>query len=197
VLTAAFVARIFEIPSGSMETTLHGCDGCQNDHVLVDKLAVRFSAPKPGDIVVFTLPRTWNNSELPVAGAAANPVLRALQHVGHVLGITADRPDLIKRVIAVGGQTVSCCDVRNRVLVDGKALDESYIYFDPAFGPAQQTPFGPVTVPPGQLWVMGDSRNNSVDSRAQGNGPVPLADVIGKARLIVSPLSRFGWLITG
>jgi signal peptidase I len=195
VLGAAFVAQIYEIPSGSMETTLHGCGGCENDRVLVDKLAYRFDGPKRGDIVVFTLPNSWNNSELPVAGTSGNPLVRALQALGHAIGVTADRPDLIKRVIAVGGQTVSCCDARNRLLVDGKGVDEPYIYFAPAFGSARQASFGPVTVPPGQLWVMGDSRNNSDDSRAEGNGPVPLADVIGKARMIVWPLGRVGWLV--
>ena len=197
VLVAALVAQIYEIPSGSMETTLHGCTGCENDRVLVDKLAYRFGEPKPGDIVVFTLPDSWNNSELPVAGRSGNPLVRALQALGHAIGVATDRPDLIKRVIAVGGQTVACCDARNRLLVDGKGVDEPYIYFAPAFGSARQTSFGPVRVPAGQLFVMGDSRNNSVDSRAEGNGPVPLADVIGKARMIVWPLARAGWLGSG
>ena len=98
----------------------------------------------------------------------------------------------IKRVIAVGGQTVVCCDERNRILVDGVALDEPYVYYEPESGPARQAPFGPVRVPEGHLWVMGDSRNDSVDSRAEGNGPVPVADVIGRARFIVWPFDRMG-----
>ena len=95
-------------------------------------------------------------------------------------------------MIAVGGQTVQCCDSRNRVLVDGQPLDEPYIYYLPEAGPARQNAFGPVVVPDGQLWMMGDSRNNSADSRVADHGPVPVDNVIGKARLIVLPFTRFG-----
>jgi len=197
VLLAAFVARVFAIPSGSMELTLHGCAGCENDHVLVDKLTYRFQQPQPGDVVVFAVPDSWHNSELPVTPPPDNPVQRTLQWIGGVFGNGPNRTDLIKRVIAVGGQTVFCCDARNRLLVDGLSVNEPYIYFGPEFGPARQASFGPVRVPEGQLWMMGDSRNNSVDSRADGNGPVPITTVIGKARLIVLPLSRFGPIATG
>ena len=197
VLLAAFVARVFAIPSGSMELTLHGCAGCDNDHVLVDKLTYRFHQPKPGDIVVFAVPDSWHNSELPVTPPPDNPVQGAMRWVGGFFGNGWNRTDLIKRVIAVGGQTVSCCDARNRLLVDGRSFDEPYIYYAPEFGPARQVGFGPVRVPEGQLWMMGDSRNNSVDSRAEGNGPVPVTAVIGKARLIVMPVSRFGPIAAG
>lgn len=197
LLVAVFVARIYEIPSGSMETTLHGCAGCDDDRVLVDKLAYRFGQPRPDDIVVFTQPDSWRNSELPPPGVPTGPLLRGLQELGHELGLATDQPDLVKRVVAVGGQIVSCCDARNRLQVDGRGVDEPYLYFDPAFGPAQQQPFAPVRVPAGQLWVMGDSRNNSVDSRAEGNGPVPVTDVIGKVRMIVLPLSRWGLVDSG
>src|SRR5262249_32499200 len=98
--------------------------------------------------------------------------------------------DFIKRVIAVGGQTVSCCDARNRVMVDGQPVDEPFVHYAPEFGPAQQASFTPVLVPPGQLWVMGDTRNYSADSRAPGTGPVPVRNVIGEARIIVFPLDR-------
>jgi signal peptidase I len=97
-------------------------------------------------------------------------------------------------VIAVGGQTVACCDDRNRVVVDGRPLVEPYVYYQADAGPPQQTGFGPVTVPEGELWVMGDNRNNSADSRIPGHGAVPADAVIGKVRLIVLPLSRFGWV---
>jgi signal peptidase I len=148
-----------------------GCPGCDNDRVLVDKLAFRFGAPAPGDIVVFT----------------------RVAQLGSLFGIhAADETEYIKRVIAVGGQTVACCDERNRIIVDGVAVDEPYIYFLPGAGRSQQKPFGPVRVPEGELWAMGDSRNDSVDSRSDGNGPVPVADVIGKARFIVYPFDRLG-----
>jgi len=93
-------------------------------------------------------------------------------------------------VIAIGGQTVACCDSQNRITVDGKPLNEPYIYYLPEAGPPVQSEFGPIKVPEGQLWVMGDSRNNSADSRVPGHGPIPLENVIGKARFVVLPLSR-------
>jgi signal peptidase I len=175
VLMPAFVARVYTVPTESMETTLHGCAGCKNDHVLVDKLSYRFGPPQPGDILVFKIPAGWRNSEVP---GDANT-------------------EFIKRVIAVGGQTVSCCDDRNRVVVNGHPIDEPYVHFAPGYGPAQQSPFGPVKVPADQIWVMGDNRNDSVDSRAPNNGPVPVRNVIGKARIIVWPFDRFGTIGPG
>jgi signal peptidase I len=193
VLIPACVARVYEVPSGSMETTLHGCTGCTNDRVLVDRLSYRFSSPARGDIVVFAVPPSWQNAELEAPPKPTNPVSVGLSNVATAVGIQGrDETDFIKRVIATGGQTVSCCDSRNRLVVDGKALDEPYIYFAPGMGPPHQEAFGPVRVPNGMLWVMGDSRNNSADSRAPGNGPIPVSSVVGQARLIVAPLSRFG-----
>ena len=198
LVVPAFVARVYAIPSGSMETTLHGCTGCTNDRVLVDKVSYRFTTPKPGDVVVFVRPSSWHNSELEQTPEPTSGLGRTMQSLGNLLGLQeAGQTDLIKRVIAVGGQTVSCCDSRNRLEINGKPLDEPYVYYAPGFGPAQQAAFGPVKVPDGDIWAMGDSRNNSVDSRAIGDGPVPLANVIGRARLIVYPFARFGRLNTG
>jgi signal peptidase I len=192
-LIQTFVAKVYVIPSGSMETTLHGCTGCNNDRVLVDKITYRFSDPAPGDVVVFRGPDSWS-SEINVQ-EPTNPMTRALQGLGSLIGLAPpDEKDFVKRVIAVGGQTVSCCDSRNRVMVDGEPLTEPYIYYLPAAGPPKQSPFGPVTVPEGELWMMGDSRNNSADSRVPDHGPVPVANVIGQARVIVLPVSRFGWV---
>jgi signal peptidase I len=191
-LIQTFLAKVYVIPSGSMETTLHGCNGCVNDRVLVDKVIYQFRDPRPGDVVVFRGPDTWRNSEFTVE-ETANPLLRGLQALGSLVGLAPpDEKDFVKRVIAVGGQTVQCCDSRNRVLVDGEPLNEPYIYYLPEAGPARQNAFGPVTVPNGQLWMMGDSRNNSADSRVADHGPVPVDNVIGKARLIVLPFTRFG-----
>jgi signal peptidase I len=190
-LIQTFIAKVYVIPSGSMETTLHGCTGCQNDRVLVDKMTYRFSDPAPGDVIVFRGPDGWT-SEF-TADPPSNVVVRALQGLGSLIGLAPpDEKDFIKRVIAVGGQTVQCCDSRNRVLVDGKALDEPYIYFLPEAGTARQDAFGPITVPAGTLWMMGDSRNNSADSRVPGHGPVPISNVIGRARFIVLPFARIG-----
>ena len=194
VLIQAFVARVYLIPSQSMEKTLHGCSGCNNDRVLVDKITYRFTDPEPGDVIVFRGPPAWVQNEHQVE-ESANPVVRLFQRGASLLGLGApNEKDFVKRVIAVGGQTVECCDDQNRVLVDGKPLNEPYIYWEPGRGGTQEE-FDPVTVPEGHLWVMGDNRNDSADSRVQGgggvNGTVPVENVIGKAQFIVLPPSRW------
>ncbi len=192
-LIQTFVAKVYVIPSGSMELTLNGCTGCNNDRVLVDKVTYRFTEPSPGDIVVFRGPDSWSSDENFVP-TTDNALVNGLQQFGSLIGLAPpDEKDFVKRVIAVGGQTVQCCDSRDRVVVDGEPLDEPYLYYVPGTG-IRQDAFDAVTVPEGQLWMMGDSRNNSADSRAPGHGPVPVANVIGQARLIVLPLPRFGWL---
>ena len=194
IVIQAFLAKVYVIPSGSMETTLHGCTGCNNDRVLVDKVTYRFGDPEPGDVVVFRGPDSWVNTEFTVSEPTST-VGEVTQQFLSLIGLAPpDEKDFVKRVIAVGGQTVACCDSRNRVLVDDQPLDEPYIYYLPEAGPARQIPFGPITVPQGELWVMGDSRNNSSDSRIDGHGPIPVDNVIGKARLKVLPVSRFGFI---
>ncbi len=192
-LIQTFLAKVYVIPSGSMETTLHGCTGCTNDRVLVDKVTYRFAEPRPGEVVVFRGPDSWS-SEISVE-EPSNPLVRGLQQLGSLVGIAPpDEKDFVKRIIAVGGQTVQCCDGRNRVLVDGEPLEEPYVHYLPAAGAARQAPFGPITVPEGELWMMGDSRNNSADSRAPDHGPVPVENVIGVARAVVLPVARFRWV---
>ena len=191
-LIQTFLAKVYVIPSGSMEQTLHGCTGCNNDRVLVDKVTYDFTDPSPGDIVVFRGPDSWS-SEVTVP-RSDNPLVNGLQQFGSLIGLAPpDEKDFVKRVIAGGGQTVQCCDSRDRVLVDGEPLDEPYIHLLPGTGNGQD-PFDAVTVPEGHLWLMGDSRNNSADSRVPGHGPVPVANVIGQARFIVLPFDRFQWL---
>ncbi|WP_433503396.1 signal peptidase I [Pseudonocardia halophobica] len=194
ILIQAFLAKVYVIPSGSMETTLHGCTGCTNDRVLVDKVTYRFGDPQPGDVVVFRGPDSWVNTEFTV-DEPTSTFGEVVQQFLSLIGLAPpDEKDFVKRVIAVGGQTVSCCDSRNRVMVDNQPLEEPYIYYLPEAGPARQIPFGPITVPQGELWVMGDSRNNSSDSRIDGHGPIPVDNVIGKARMKVLPVSRFGFI---
>ena len=193
-LIQTFFARVFVIPSESMEQTLHGCDSCTGDRVLVDKVGYWFGEPEPGDVVVFQRPPTWRQSEFQ-SDRSENAVVRWLQGVGSLFGLASpNEDDFVKRVVATAGQTVECCDAQGRVMVDGKPLDEPYIYW--SGGEPTQDPFGPVTVPDGHLYVMGDNRNHSADSRKQGdpgkaNGFVPVDNVIGKVRSIVLPPGRW------
>jgi signal peptidase I len=194
IVIQALLARVYVIPSQSMERTLHGCTGCNNDRVLVDKISYRFSDPEPGDVVVFRGPDTWGQNEFK-APETTNPIARFFQSAASLIGFgSPDEKDFVKRVIATGGQTVQCCDAQNRVLVDGKPLREPYISWEKGRGNKQES-FAPVTVPQGYLWVMGDNRNDSADSRVQGgggvSGAVPVANVIGKAQLIVLPPTRW------
>ncbi|QQQ75193.1 signal peptidase I [Saccharothrix sp. 6-C] len=195
ILIQTFLARVYVIPSQSMEQTLHGCPGCNNDRVLVDKLVYDFTDIEPGEVVVFRGPETWGNNDFN-SGRSDNPIVAGIQSVASLVGLAPpDERDFVKRVIAVGGQTVECCDDQHRVKVDGKPLDEPYIYWQPGTSPENHDPFEPVKVPEGHLWVMGDNRTNSTDSRKQGGGglagTVPEDNVIGKARVIVLPPSRW------
>ncbi|GAA1335084.1 signal peptidase I [Saccharothrix algeriensis] len=195
-LIQTFLARVYMIPSESMEQTLHGCASpCFGDRVLVDKLTYDFTDPSPGDVVVFHGPDSWINNDFAPADPP-NPVVGFFQGLGSLIGIpTANEEDFVKRIIAVGGQTVKCCDDRNRVLVDGKPLDEPYVYWEPGRGSFQES-FDELKIPDGFLFVMGDNRNDSCDSRCQGDrrlgGLVPVDNVVGKARVIVLPPSRWG-----
>ncbi|HVV23431.1 MAG TPA: signal peptidase I [Pseudonocardiaceae bacterium] len=193
-LIQTFVARVYVIPSGSMEQTLNGCPGCTGDRILVDKLTYDFTDPEPGDVIVFKGPPGWAESEFNVT-ESNNVVIRWLRQFGSSIGIgSPPEYDLVKRVIAVGGQTISCCNKNNQVVVDGKPLKEPYIYWTPGEPPRQQA-FPPVKIPQGDLWVMGDNRNDSYDSRYQNGGGirgvVPESDVIGIARTIIWPPSRW------
>ena len=182
-----FALQAFSIPSGSMQNTLQ-----KGDRVLVDKLTPWFgSTPSRGDVVVFRDPGDWLRDQ-PVP--RANAVQKTLSLVG--LMPSADEQDLIKRVIAVGGDTVDC-RAGEPVRVNGVALDEPYIY--PGATPCDNYPVGTVTVPEDHLWVMGDHRDGSEDSRyherqTAGDGFVPLDDVVGRAVVVAWPLGRWATL---
>ncbi len=161
-----FLGRVYSIPSGSMEQTLHGCPGCTGDRVLVDKLVYDFRDPKPGDVVVFEGPESWTENDTTPQGSS-NAVVHGLQWLGSLVGLAPpNERDFVKRVVAVGGQTVQCCDDKWRVMVDGRPLDEPYIYWQNGKPDGRQR-FDPVTVPEGTLWVMGDNRSDSCDSRSR------------------------------
>jgi signal peptidase I len=208
-----FVARPYLIPSESMEPTLHGCPGCVGDRIMVDKITYRFGEPHPGDVIVFKGPPSWNAGYKSIR--SNNTALRWVQNALSVIGfVPPDENDLVKRVIAVGGQTVQC-RANTGLTVNGKPLKEPYLDpatmgADPSYCQYLGSDWGPVTVPPGRLWVMGDNRTHSADSRAHcavipadalthilctgdpASGTVPVSNVIGKARFIVWPPSRWG-----
>ncbi|MCZ4126166.1 signal peptidase I [Streptomyces sp. H39-S7] len=186
-----FFVQAFSIPSGSMQNTLQ-----EGDRVLVDKLTPWFgSEPERGEVVVFHDPGDWLKDQ-PVK--QQNALERRTQQVLSFIGLmpSADEKDLIKRVIAVGGDTVEC-NAGGPVKVNGVALDEPYIF--PGATPCGDYPVGSVKVPKGMLWVMGDHRNGSQDSRfhqlqRSGDGFVPVSNVVGRALVVAWPVNRWATL---
>nr|WP_245625708.1 signal peptidase I [Corynebacterium lowii] len=199
-----FIGRVYMIPSGSMEPTLHGCTGCAGDRIAVEKVSYYFSDPKPGDVVVFAGTPSWNGNF--VSQRSENPVIHGLQDLGSYVGLVApDENNLVKRIIATGGQTVSCQAGDPAVMVDGKPTDQSFI-LNPPQDPVGESEygsdacggeyFGPITVPEGNVWVMGDNRTGSADSRAhmgdEYQGTVPVENIRGKTVARIWPLDRIG-----
>ncbi len=184
ILLKAFVVQVFSIPSGSMENTL-----LPGDRILVSKIVYQFRSIARGDIVVFSGAGSWD----PAAAPPANPLVRFWDDVTSLVGIAAPGTDYVKRVIGLPGDHVACCDSRGRVTVNGVPLNEgSYLY--PGDAPSQ-VKFS-ITVPPGRLWVLGDNRADSDDSRYRtndpGGGTIPESAVVGRAFVIMWPLSRIG-----
>jgi signal peptidase I len=189
LIVKTLLVQAFFIPSGSMEPTLHGCEGCLGDRVVVNKLTDHMGGVRRGDIVVFRDSNGWLPPTSPERGLGGQ-----LQDVMATIGLapTTSEGDLVKRVIGVGGDTV---EARNhKVYVNGTQLDEPYVL---AGNSPSDVDFR-VTVPAGTLWVMGDHRSESADSRFHVHGPgkgfVPLTDVVGRVFLIVWPLNRVGTL---
>ncbi|MCK9894637.1 signal peptidase I, partial [Frankia sp. AgB32] len=182
LLIKALLVQAFWIPSESMERTL-----LINDRVLVNKVVYHFRDVHRGEIVVFNGKGTGFDHAESIVPKPTNVVSRFIRGAQGLLGLGApSETDFIKRVIAVGGDTVTCCDAEGRVSVNGHPLDEPYVYQN------DYQRFGPVKVPKGYLWVMGDHRGASSDARA--NGPIPQSKVVGRAFVRVWPLSRFGFL---
>jgi signal peptidase I len=197
-LIQTFVARVYYVPSGSMEHTLHGTTS-GGDRILAFKMLYDFRDPEQGEVVVFKGPATWT-PEANIPGPSSW-IGKAAQALGSVVGIAPpNEKDYVKRVIAVGGQTIRCCDAKGRVQVNGTSLNEPYLFMEkgnPTYAqwewidgqdscevdPENPTRyrsircFGPYTVPKGMVWVMGDHRPDSADSSYNCRGLVPSSQV--------------------
>lgn len=175
ILVKAFVVQAFFIPSGSMENTL-----LINDRVLVSKFTYRVTEPKYPNVVVFESPLSERIPE-PEKG----PLQAVVDNVMQGLGLQSSEQDFIKRVIATEGQSVEV--KQGAVHVDGKKLEEPYRKdMDP------MPDYGPTVVGEDKVFVMGDNRSNSEDSRVFG--PIPKSTIVGKAFVLIWPLNRFRWL---
>ncbi len=174
VAVKSFVAQAFYIPSGSMLPQLQ-----INDRVVVSKVSYRLHDPRRGDIVVFDAPDSDTKDESPLPE-------RVLRSIVQSIGLSPPSTDeYIKRVVALPGERVE--GLRGKVLVDGRELIEPYLPATSATGD-----FPAVIVPPDTLWVMGDNRSNSADSRIFG--PVPQSTVVGRAFARVWPLGSASFL---
>ncbi|MFE7845097.1 signal peptidase I [Microbacterium sp. NPDC057407] len=191
-LVKTFLVRSFYIPSGSMEDTLH-----INDRILVDEITPRFGGYERGDIVVFRDPGGWLP---PSTEPARPPAVEAVEWVLSLVGLSAPDSDdhLVKRVIGLPGDHVVCCNALGQITINGVPIDETdYIKLPSDGSAASGDPFD-VVVPADSLWVLGDNRYRSKDSRYNqdqpGEGFVPVDNVVGRAFLVTWPFDRFGSL---
>ena len=191
IIVKTFLVHFFYIPSGSMENTLQ-----VGDRIAVNKLGALFTDIKRGEVVVFGDPDNWlgNSSQSEDSGIGA-VVKTGLITVG-VLPDPA-KQYLIKRVIGVGGDKVVCCDKAGKIQVNGVSITEPYIF---AGDKPSDMQFN-VEIPKGFIWVMGDHRGASADSRfhpdSANNGMVPLSKVVGRAVFVVWPLTDIALISKG
>jgi signal peptidase I len=183
LVVKGFVVQVYRIPSASMENTLQ-----IGDRVLVNKLIYHFRGIARGDIVVFSGQDSWGP---PAAPPSSDPVLRVFDDVLSDIGLHSSQTYYIKRVIGLPGDKVACC-TDLKVTVNGVPLNEgSYVY--PGNAPSAFS--FKTTVPAGYVWVMGDHRGDSEDSRYHtdelGGGAVPENEVVGRAFLVIWPPSQF------
>ena len=178
IVIKAFFVQMFFVPSASMHPGL-----VEDDRILVEKISTWDGKVDRGDVVVFKDPGGW-------LGVATRPT--PMQRLLSVMGLYPEGGHLVKRVIGVGGDHVVCCDKQGRVTVNGKPLDEQ-AYLPKDTKPSERV--FDVVVPDNAVWVMGDNRSNSQDSRYHTNDPghgfVPTEDIVGKVWAIVWPANRF------
>ncbi len=178
VVVKTFLVQMFFVPSESMEPLF-----IRDDRILVQKVSYWSGDVRRGDVVVFEDRGGW---------LATTPELNPLQRGLSLVGLYPTGGHLVKRVIGVGGDRVVCCDAQGRVTVNGSPLDEAP-YLTQGARPSERA--FDVTVPAGRLWVMGDNRANSEDSRfhmeLEGNGTIDADSVVGKVWLIVWPAGRW------
>jgi signal peptidase I len=191
VIIKTFFLHFFFIPSGSMENTLR-----VGDRIAVNKLSTFWSDIRRGEAVVFRDPANWLGQPYE---APMNPIVKDIKKGLETVGILPNPSTqyLIKRVIGVGGDTVKCCDSKGSLIVNGKSITEPYIFNGNK--PSEST--FEVTVPKGFVWVMGDHRAASADSRFHtsdvNKGMVPLKDVVGRAVFVVWPFNHIKFISAG
>jgi signal peptidase I len=187
LLVRGLVVESFTISSGSMEPTLQ-----PGDRILVNKIAVTSSLQR-GDLIVFDGTHNFADRSSGI-GDTSSAAGRALGSMASMLSIPTNESDYIKRVVGLPGDHVVCCDRNGLLTVNDVAVNEPYLY--PGDKPSDLT--FDVTVPSDRVWLMGDHRSNSADSRAHlgdpGGGMVRLDDVIGRAALVYWPPNRVGLL---
>jgi signal peptidase I len=180
-LVRAFLVQAFFVPSASMEDTL-----LISDRIVASKITTTMSGTSRGEVVVFKDPGDWLPEPPPPPGGVRGALRTGLTFIGLLPSDTGQ--DLVKRVIGIEGDRVACCNAEGRIVLNGVPLVEDYIK-----GPTNQVQFD-VVVPDDSVFVMGDNRGDSRDSRFHleaDNGAVPEADVVGRVALVIWPLSNF------
>ena len=188
-LIKTFLIRSFFIPTDSMEPTL-----IRDDRIIVSQLTPDVFELNRGDVIVFVDPGGWLSIQQGVS--EDDPLSQALNALSYIVGLSS--PDenlhLVKRVIGLPGDTVTCCDELGAMSVNGIPLAEPYVSLPSGVNKVSSDDFE-VTVPEGALWVMGDNRYNSADSRRNmdkpGGGFVPIDNVVGRAIVISWPAERW------